>query len=182
MAGSDFQPGHFIDDNDSSSADENGSAGFLQSGIVYFGLTVIVAFVLSFILFFVYQTYEHQIIDIFHKMWIYVLILTPVFLLLGLYLLMEDLGSIISLLSFACMLTIVFCGYLYLMIGFSPEAFEVHGEDANPAVHLYCIVTADVVIVLLMIASVIQHCLKNRREETEIDFLPSSDCDVDDEF
>ena len=121
---------------------------------------ILLIFILAAVIYafwFLFQHFQPEIHAFLHSLRLYGLILAPVFFVIGIFLFLEDKWSILSSLSFICLLVMAVSVYGYLLAITTPSTSSAYDENADPEARLIRIFMAEFAIILLMIASVVKN-------------------------
>ena len=127
---------------------------------------IIAAFIGAF--WFLCQHFRPEIYAVLRSLRLYGLILAPVFFVIGVFLFLEDKWSILSSLSFLCLLVMAVSTYGYLLAIFTPSTSSAYNENADPEARLIRIFMAEFTIILLMIAAVVKSYWEERRQSESL--------------
>ena len=93
---------------------------------------------------------------------VYGVFLSPMLFIISIFLFLHDRWSVISTLSFICLLVFLINGYLLAYAVVAPSTSLISHENVNGELCLMLIYIADLTVVLLMIAKGIQYHRERR--------------------
>jgi hypothetical protein len=100
----------------------------------------------------------------------YILIAVPIFFIVGLFLFFDDKWSIISLLSFACLLFLAINCYIFIAVSITPSTSVIHNNDTGPGyadIYIIRFFIAEFTFIVLLIGNGIKNYVQDKKE-TEI--------------